>query len=455
MNTQNDTTYGSLWREVPRDLGFLLPLLPIVIFGQVVLSTLLSAGAGLVVVYVGIFLLVGTLWFARWLGSFELARVNATAGPRIEPPHWSTDGGTGFWARLFRPFTDVHSWRYLLHGLIVNPIVGIVSWTISFTWAVTGLGGVTYWIYSRWIPEPGRDWNLLEVIVNFFAPGSGFTVDTRTGDNIAMFVVGVLLLLTLPFVTRGLTLMHRGIARLLLGRLESDELRARVAEVSASREAAVAAEGTALRRLERDIHDGPQQRLVRLQMDLAAAERQLDQDPDQARTLLGEAIGQSKDALEELRALSRGFAPPILVDRGLAAALQSLADRSPVPVRMTNELPADVALPDEVERTAYFVAAEALTNVAKHASAREARLSVRVHRASEGGTGTLELAVSDDGAGGAAPVAGHGLAGLEERLRGVGGTLTVSSPAGGPTVVAARLPMPAPVGTSAGATAAG
>ena len=455
MDTQNDTSYGSLWREVPRDLGFLLPLLPIVIFGQVVISTLLSAGAGLLAIFVGLFFLVGMMWFARWLGTFELARVNFTAGPQIEAPTWQTDGRTGFWATLVRPFTDVHSWRYLFHGLIVNPIVGIFSWTIAFTWTVTALGGLTYWIYSRWIPASDRDWNFLEILVNFFVPGSGFTVDERTGDNIALFVVGLVLLLTLPFITRGLTVMHRGIARLLLGRLESDALREQVAVVSASRQAAVAAEGTALRRLERDIHDGPQQRLVRLQMDLAAAERQLDHDPERARTLLSEAIGQSKDALDELRALSRGFAPPILADRGLAAALQSLADRSPVPVRVTNELPGDVVLPDEVERAAYFVAAEALTNVAKHAAAREARLSVRVARASDGGAASLEIAVSDDGSGGAASVAGHGLAGLEERLRGVGGTLTVSSPAGGPTVVAARLPIPAPVTTSAGATAAG
>ena len=453
MNTQNDMSYGTLWREVPRDLGFLLPLLPIVIFGQVVISTLLSTGAGLLAIFIGIFFLVGMMWFARWLGSFELARVNFTAGPRIEPPTWQTDTRTGFWAGVVRPFADVHSWRYLVHGLIVNPIVGIFSWIVAFTWTVTALGGVTYWIYSRWIPEPGRDWNFLEIVVNFFVPGSGFTVDTRTGDNIALFVIGVLLLLTLPFVTRGLTVMHRGIARLLLGRLESDTLREQVAEVSASRQAAVAAEGTALRRLERDIHDGPQQRLVRLQMDLAAAERQLDQDPDRARALLSEAIGQSKDALDELRALSRGFAPPILADRGLAAALQSLADRSPVPVRVTNELPADAVLPDEVERAAYFVAAEALTNVAKHAAAREARLAVRIAGTADAGLSVLELAVSDDGTGGATPIAGHGLAGLEERLRGVGGSLAVSSPSGGPTVVSARLPIPAPVGTAAGATA--
>lgn len=454
MNTQNDNTYARLWREVPRDLGFLLPLLPIVVFGQVVLITLLSAGAGLVVVFIGIFLLVAMIWFARWLGAFELARVNFTGGPRIEPPTWQRTASGGFWAKLFLPFTDVHSWRYLLHGVVVNPFLGILSWTLAFTWTVTALSGVTWWIYSGWIPQSPRDWNFLEVLVWFVAPGSDFQIDMRTGDSIALFGIGLVMLLVLPFVTRGLTLMHRGVARLLLGRLESDALREQVAVVSASRQAAVAAEGTALRRLERDIHDGPQQRLVRLQMDLAAAERQLDDDPDRARTLLSEAIGQSKEALDELRALSRGFAPPILSDRGLVAALESLADRSPVPVRVTNELPPGTVLPDEVERAAYFVAAEALTNVAKHAAAREARLAVRIARTGEAGAAALELAVSDDGSGGAATVAGHGLAGLEERLRGVGGSLAVSSPSGGPTVVSARLPIPAPVGSPAGATAA-
>src|SRR5690606_40405777 len=134
-------------------------------------------------------------------------------------------------------------------------------------------------------------------------------------------------LLPLPFVPHALTWMHHAIARGMLAAFRSEELRVQMADLSASRSAAVAAEGTALRRLERDIHDGPQQRLVRLQMDLAAAERQMATDPESARRLLDEARQQSKEALEELRALSRGFAPPILLDRGLVAALESLAIR--------------------------------------------------------------------------------------------------------------------------------
>lgn len=223
----------------------------------------------------------------------------------------------------------------------------------------------------------------------------------------------------------------------MLASFRADELRVQVADLSASRSAAVAAEGTALRRLERDIHDGPQQRLVRLQMDLASAERQLDRDPDAARELIAQAMTQSKEALEELRALSRGFAPPILLDRGLVAALESLAVRSPLPTHIENLLPDGLALPPEIERNAYFIAAEALTNVAKHAAASNAWVRLELH------SGVLDVIVTDDGAGGAVELEGHGLAGMTERLRGLGGSVELVSPVGGPTHVIAHLPLPA------------
>jgi signal transduction histidine kinase len=212
-----------------------------------------------------------------------------------------------------------------------------------------------------------------------------------------------------------------------------------VQQLAASRGAAVQAEDASLRRLERDIHDGPQQRLVRLQMDLAAIERKLDADPDAARTLLGEARDQARDTLDELRALSRGFAPPLLQDRGLASALESLAARSPVPVILELELPTDSTLPAAIERNAYFIAAELLTNAAKHSGASAIRLRISTRDAGASGH-WLDLWVTDNGHGGATPVAGHGLAGLDERVRGLGGVLVVDSPVGGPTVVGAHFP---------------
>jgi signal transduction histidine kinase len=239
----------------------------------------------------------------------------------------------------------------------------------------------------------------------------------------------------LPFITRGLTTMHWGIARVVLGAWKSEALGQQVRDLSDARGAASSAEGHSLRRLERDIHDGPQQRLVRLQMDLAAAERQLDEDPAKARALIAEAMQQSKDALEELRSLSRGFAPPILLDRGLVAALESAATRSPIPTTVTNLLPNGLDLSEEIERNAYFAASEALTNAIKHSAATQ--IEIRVTSTAE----DIVVTVSDNGTGGAATKAGHGLAGLRERMRGVSGSLEVHSPTGGPTLVSARLPL--------------
>jgi signal transduction histidine kinase len=157
--------------------------------------------------------------------------------------------------------------------------------------------------------------------------------------------------------------------------------------------------------------------------------------------LLAEARQQSKDALEELRALSRGFAPPILLDRGLVAALESRAVRSAVTVRVVSSLPEGTELPTELERNAYFIAAEGLTNAVKHSGASAIDLRLDVRRIPDTDDTWLDITVTDDGRGGAAPVPGHGLAGLQERVLGQGGTLEITSPAGGPTVVVAHLPV--------------
>lgn len=215
--------------------------------------------------------------------------------------------------------------------------------------------------------------------------------------------------------------------------------RGQVAALEQRGASAAAAETSALRRLERDLHDGPQQRLVRLGMDLAAAERRLETDPAEARRLLEEARAQTAETLAELRELSRGIAPPILTDRGLAAALAPVAARAAVPVTLDVVLPADAGRPDaSVEAAAYFVVSEALTNVAKHAAARSA--VVRVDAVGEGAERVLAVEVHDDGVGGADLAKGHGLAGLADRVEGLGGLLSVTSPEGGPTVVRATLP---------------
>lgn len=195
-----------------------------------------------------------------------------------------------------------------------------------------------------------------------------------------------------------------------------------------------------MRRLERDLHDGPQQALIRLQLDLAATERRaLAGDTDQAAAYAREAQQQAKAALDELRALSRGVAPPLLADRGLVAALGSLAEESPLPVRTDLDPMLDEFVPPEVARATYFVVAELLTNAAKHSRANAVEVSARMLWDEPT---RLRVAVSDDGRGGAAFTEGHGLTGVQERLHGLRGILTVESPPGGPTRMDVVVPLP-------------
>lgn len=230
---------------------------------------------------------------------------------------------------------------------------------------------------------------------------------------------------------QGLVRLHAAIARGLLVD-ENAALRRQLSELATSRAAAGDAEVHTLRRLERDLHDGAQQRLVRLGMDLTAAQRRFDSDPEQARVLLGEALQQSQDALAEIRSLSRGIAPPILTEQGLSAAVTALVARGSVP---TTVYVSPVPLSEAAQNAVYFVVGESLANLEKHSLATTA--SVEVQRVGR----VAVVTVTDDGVGGASLARGHGLAGLADRLAGVDGTLVVDSPGGGPTQVTATLPV--------------
>jgi signal transduction histidine kinase len=436
------TFYGRLWARVPREIGFLILTLPLGVAGFVATVSMLAAGIGtLVTFFVGVILLIAVLYVSRGFGTLELVRLEWAGQPRIERPEWQdARARLGFWGWLRSVLFNGHYWLALLHTMIVNFVISLVSWIVAVVWVAVGLNGLSYWFWSHFLPNDSTDGHISRWVLWLF----GVTPNPRDEvalDNWILLGVGVVFIATLPFVTRVLVLLHQVAARALLGAWRSDALQRQVIDLSASRGAAISAEGHSLRRLERDIHDGPQQRLVRTQMDLAAADRQLAADPDKARTLIAEAMQQSKDALDELRALSRGFAPPILLDRGLIAALESAATRSSIPTRVVNELPANTVLPQETERNAYFVASEALTNAIKHSAPRSVELRVGARRVPETGAAWLDVVVTDDGTGGASSSAGHGLAGLDERMRGLGGALTVRSPMGGPTVVTASLPL--------------
>jgi signal transduction histidine kinase len=443
VRTATRPSYLRLWAGVPKELLFLFIAFPIGVVMFAVSIGLISAAVGTIATFfLGVLFLVGALYQARGAGVVELALLRWVGRPEIRTPDWNDrTAKTGFLGWLKALFGNGHYWLYLVWTALVNFIITTISFTIAVVWFSIAVGGVTGWMWVGFLPNSNRDFFVSSWIAERVL-GLGGRFDPLLFDSLLWLVVGLIFLATLPLVTRGLTWMHWGVARGLLGAFRTDALEKEVATLTESRSAAVAAEGTALRRLERDIHDGPQQRLVRLQMDIAAAERQLDTDPDAARRLLEEARQQSKDALEELRALSRGFAPPILLDRGLVAALQSLAVRSAVTVRVVSSLPEGTDLPTELERNAYFIAAEGLTNAVKHSGATAIDLRIDLRRVPDEADITwLDITVTDDGRGGAKAVPEHGLAGLQERVLGQGGTLEISSPKGGPTVVTAHLPV--------------
>ncbi|QYN40584.1 sensor histidine kinase [Pseudonocardia sp. DSM 110487] len=249
--------------------------------------------------------------------------------------------------------------------------------------------------------------------------------------------LGLVLLLAAPAVLRALTAVDTAIARALLGPVP-DALARRVDELERSRARVVDAGEAERRRLERDLHDGTQQRLVALGMTLGRAKSRYKKDPSAVGELLDDAHQQAKDAVTELRGLIRGLHPPVLTDRGLDAALSAIAVRCPVPVQLTVEI--DERPSSTVEAIGYFVVAEALTNVARHSGASHASVAVRRERG-----GPVWITVTDDGVGGADPDRGTGLRGLADRVSGVDGQLRVDSPVGGPTVLTVELPT-APAG---------
>jgi signal transduction histidine kinase len=254
----------------------------------------------------------------------------------------------------------------------------------------------------------------------------------RGGPSMLAAVAGgVLLVIAAPQLARGFASMDAGLARWLLS--PPSDLAARVAELEVSRERVVDAAEAERRRIERDLHDGAQQRLVALAMELGRAQARFADDPDAARLLVDQAHAQAKEALTELRNLVRGVHPPVLTDRGLDAALSGLVALCPVPVDLHVDVP--VRPKTSIEAVAYFVVAEALTNVAKHSRASRAKVVAE----SNGYPGTLTVMVSDDGIGGADPD-GAGLKGLADRVSGVDGHVSVESPSGGPTIIAVQMP---------------
>jgi signal transduction histidine kinase len=207
-------------------------------------------------------------------------------------------------------------------------------------------------------------------------------------------------------------------------------------ELTASRARIVAASDQARRQIERDLHDGAQQRLVSLILELGMAQAEASTEDHELRIQLGHFTEQARDALRELRDLSRGIHPAILTEGGLGQALRAMTRRSPIPVSLDQHI--EERLPDQVEFSAYYIVAEALTNATKHSGASEVTVSAEVEQAD----GTLRLEVADDGVGGAEFSGGTGLLGLKDRVDALGGRIDLHSPRGGGTTVRVTLPLP-------------
>nr|CEL21069.1 putative two-component system sensor kinase [Kibdelosporangium sp. MJ126-NF4]CTQ95417.1 putative two-component system sensor kinase [Kibdelosporangium sp. MJ126-NF4] len=385
---------------------------------------LLGVGFGTLVVWVGFPLLILTMMLIRGFARFERRFVYATLGYYVPDPYRPVPSGL---VGVFKGrFTDPATWRDLLYLLVLLPVS-----LISFTWVVVfwsvGLGLATLPVWYRWV-DGG-------FMVFGSTNGPAYVVE-RFDQTLIPALVGVLLLCLALVTTKWFGQVRGKLARALLGPSRAMLLAAEAAHLQASRARGVDAAEAERRRIERDLHDGAQQRLVAVAMGLGRAKNKMERDPDAAKALIDEAHADAKLAVAELRDLARGIYPAVLGDRGLDAALSSLAAKSPVPVdvRVEDGLSSDNRPPAAVESTAYFTVAEALTNVAKYSDASQ--VSVRVFREDS----KVVVEITDNGVGGAQTRRGGGLAGLADRAATIDGVLTVVSPVGGPTVIRADLP---------------
>lgn len=415
---QHGRAAGLADRRTWTRFAYLLATFPLGQFWFVALVALISLGVPLIIIWVGL----PILWFV-----FLLSRRGAEAerdfvawglGTEIETPY-RPEPAAPVRKRWGVRLGDPATWRDLVYLILLFPL-GIAWLTIlSITFALP-LGLIATPLTFRWW-EP----------FSFVGEGWRWLVIDTTGEAFIAAAFGVGLLFLVPTVIKGMAAIHSAIAAALLGPTQSARLNVEVQGLRVSRGKGLDAAEFERRQIERNLHDGAQQRLVALAMGLGMAKEKLETDPEAARQLVEEAHEHAKQAIVELRDLARGISPAVLTDRGLDAALSALAAQSPVPVDVSCRI--GDRLPAPVESTAYFVVAEALANVAKHADAN--RASVAVHREGD----QLMVEIQDDGIGGADP-SGNGLTGLASRVEAVGGQLTVESAAGGPTVIKAELP---------------
>ncbi|MFI8436588.1 sensor histidine kinase [Streptomyces sp. NPDC079020] len=407
------------WRE----LLYLVLSLPISVVLFAFSITMTTMGFGLLITFLGIPVLAVGLAMCRGFGAMERARARGLLELDVPSPAPARGKTGGLMSWVGAVLKSGASWRHLLYSLLHFPwaifafVVAVTFWSVGWTvftyplwqWvfpAYTGVGGIQLY---------GDDHHQIYL-------DSPFELAVTSA-------IGLVVVLITPWIIRGLASVDRLLVSGLLG---PSRLATRVTELESDRGVVVDTAAADLRRIERDLHDGAQARLVALAMDLGLAKEKLTADPEAAARMVDEAHGEVKVALQELRDLARGIHPAVLTDRGLDAALSAIASRCTVPVKVEVDLSTRPA--QAIEGIAYFTVSELLQNVSKHSGARSA--SVDVWRAAD----RLLIQVTDNGRGGADVTSGSGLAGLTERLDAVDGILVIDSPVGGPTTITAELP---------------
>ncbi|WP_228011116.1 sensor histidine kinase [Nonomuraea phyllanthi] len=373
----------------------------------VVLSVALPVSLTLTVVWVGVPLTMAAILMWRGGAMLERRLMHAALGVRIADPYRPRPE-RGLGAHLRWLLADSATWQDLGYLLMLLPL-GLVETAVSLVvWTTSAMLIIQPILMSLWVAGVHSD----------------LTIDSWAGSFVAA-AFGLLVLVMAAYLVRGMAWLHGTLATVLLGGSQEERLRA-------SRARGIDAAEAERRRIERDLHDGAQQRLLSVAVDLGRAQSKFDSEPEEARLLIAQAHAGTKAAIGELRNLARGIHPAILSDRGLDAALSGLAARAPVRVDVSVEL--EERPPAAVESIAYFIVAETLANMAKHSGASEASVMVvRDHRG-------VVVDVWDDGIGGAAMVPGGGLSGLADRAATIDGVLVLHSPLGGPTLVRAELP---------------
>ncbi|NUR57633.1 MAG: sensor histidine kinase [Catenulispora sp.] len=390
----------------------------------------LTVGSTLLFVLAGLPLLMLAMTSLRAYSQRERRRILNLTGERVPAPYRNAHPAGKWSTRLLAYASEAATWRDLVH-LVVASALGLGWFVVVVTLWGLALGSVSVPFWYRYLPN--------HRIPLMHLNGTEFYVST-TGGVVALAAIGfVFMWFMSPPLLELATRAQTGLGRGLLG-LSRPELDRREEALRATRSQAVSAAEAERRRIERDLHDGAQQRLVALAMDLGRAKSKLksgsQEDSEAAAQLVAEAHEGVKLALSELRDLARGIHPAVLTDRGLDAALSALAGRSPIPVEVDGSLPGRPG--PEVESAAYFVASEALANMAKHSHATRAWIDLGYH------DGLLRMSVGDNGVGGAESKAGGGLSGLGDRIAPLDGILSVSSPIGGPTQIIMEIPCQIP-----------